>query len=119
MLGSGWGDVSRPTSGGILGGLAGGESPGSHLGGCWGPGWGDVSRPTPGGMLGVWLGGCVQAHTWDIIKAHTGGFRPTPGGHIPACTEAATSLPLSQHTATAAGSTHPTGMHSCGTFFCF
>ena len=44
----------------------------------------------PGGGLGVWLGG------------------------IPACTEA--DPPAHQQTATAAGGTNPTGMHSCG--FC-
>ena len=53
---------------------------------------GEVSRPTPGGVS-----------------------RPTPGGVcIPACTEADTP----QQPATAAGGTHPTGMHSCWVF-CF
>ena len=72
---------------------------------------GGVSRPTPrGGSLGVWL--------WGVSRpTHMGGLRglgrevsrPTPRGYIPACTEADPS----QQMATAACSTHPTGMHSC------
>ena len=38
-----------------------------------------------------------------------GVSRSTPGGCIPACTEADPP----QLTAAAAGGTHPTGMHSC------
>ena len=62
-----------------------------------------VSRPTPG--MGV------QAHTHgDCPGLGWGVSRPRPEGCIPACTEADTP---SQQTATAAGGTHPTGMHSC------
>ena len=78
-----------------------------------------VSRQqTQGGRWGVWLGG-VQAQTQGEAGGLAGGgFRPTRGvvvsrprarGCIPACTEADTP----QQTATAAGSMHPTGMHSC------
>ena len=56
-----------------------------------GPLLGGVSRPTPGGG--------PQAHNQE--------------GGIPACTEADTP-----QTATAAGGTHPTGMHSCFFFNC-
>ena len=63
------------------------------------------SRPTPGGGSRPTLGG-LQAHTWGV-------YRPTPGGCIPACTEADTPPP----TATAAGGTYPTRMHSCS-FLC-
>ena len=56
---------------------------------------GGVSRHTPGGGL--------QAHTQGGPQAHN------QEGGIPACTEADTPPP----TATAAGGTHPTGMHSC------
>ena len=55
--------------------------------------WGRVSRPTPGGSPGP----------------HQGVSRSTPGGCILACTEADPP----QLTATAAGGTHPTGIHSC------
>ena len=50
--------------------------------------------PHPGGKLRDLAWGCLQAHT---------------SGGIPACTEAEPP----QLTATAAGGTHPTGMHSC------
>ena len=51
----------------------------------------------------MWPWGCIQAHTW--------GAGPRPGGGgIPACSE---TEPLPQQMATAAGGTHPTGMHSC------
>ena len=67
-----------------MGSLAGGVSrPRGEVGGVW---LGGVSRPTPGGVS-----------------------RPRPGGCIPACNEADTP----PQTATAAGGTHPTGMHSC------
>ena len=63
-----------------------------------------VSRPTPRGEVegSVLEGGALQAHTWGVS-------RPTAGWCIPACTEADTP----QQMATAAGGTHPTGMHSC------
>ena len=75
-----------------------------HRGECLGPG--------PGGRLGGLAGGGgVQAHTQGGgVQAQ--GWCPGqgPGECIPACTEADTPL---QQTATAAGGTHPTGMHSC------
>ena len=79
---------------------------------------GGVSRPRPRGEVGGSGRVCVQAHTQGL-QAHTQGgvSRPRPGGVqaeargcIPACTEADTHP---QQTATAAGGTHPTGMHSC------
>ena len=60
-----------------------------------GSGWG-VSRPTPRGSPGPHPGGSPGPHL---------------GGCITACTEVDTCL-----TATAAGGTHPTGMHSCWQF---
>ena len=59
-----------------------------------------VSLPG-GGSPGPHLGG-LQAHIQGVS-------RPTLGGVIPGCTEADTP----QQMATAAGGTHPTGMHSC------
>ena len=83
-----------PHSRGSLRGLAWGGSPGPHPGGkLRGLTWG-VSRPTPGGLS---------------RPTPRGVSRPTPGGSIIACTEADTP----QLMATAAGCTHPTGMHSC------
>ena len=55
---------------------------------------------TGGGGVGVWPGGS-QAHTQGGLQAHTWGC-------IPACTEADTPW-----MATAAGGSHPAGMHSC------
>ena len=51
-----------------------------------------------------------QAHTQREVEGDLarGVSRPTPRGSIPACTEADPPP-----TATAAGGTHPTGMHSC------
>ena len=73
----------------------GGGSPGPHLGEVGESGWG-LQAHTQGGGCGVWLGGspgpgegCVSQHA----------LRQTP--------------PSSQQTATAAGGTHPTGIHSC------
>ena len=71
---------------GRLGSLAGGGCLGPDPGGRLGGLAGGVSRPTPRGCPG-----------------------PGPGGCIPACTEADTPY----QTATAAGGTHHTGMHSC------
>ena len=78
-----------------------------------------VSRPTPKGEVGGLARGGLQAHTQGGLQAHNWGVsrptprgvvsRPTPGECIPAYTEADTP-PM---TATAAGGTHPTGMHSC------
>ena len=78
------GRVSRHTPRGEVGGVC--------LGGL---------RPTPRGEVGGSDQGGFQAHTW-------GGPSPGPGD-IPACTEAE---PPPQQMATAAGGTHPTGMHS-------
>ena len=66
---------------------------------------GGVSRPTPKGKLrGIWPGGWSPGpHLRGGLQAHT------QGGAIPACTEA------DPPRATAAGSMHPTGMHSCYT----
>ena len=62
-----------------------------------GGGWWWSPGPHPGGKLrGLVGGGGLQAHTQGGLQAHTWGWRLC----IPACTEAA-------------GSTHPTGMHSC------
>ena len=62
--------------------------------------WG-VSRPTTGvgkKLRGLaWGGGVSRPTTWGVVVG------------IPACTEASTP----QQMATAAGGTHPTGMHSC------
>ena len=69
--GGGW--VSRPTPGGMLGGLAGGGSAGPH----------------PGEMLGGLAGGGSQANTWGMlgglargVQAHTrgGGVQAQVGG---------------------------------------
>ena len=68
-----------------------------------------VSRPTPKEEAeGSGLGGgreCLQAH----IQWRSPGPHPRGVG-IPACTEADTPC---QQMVTAAGGTHPTGMHSC------
>ena len=68
--------------------------------------WG-VFRPRPNGQVGGSWG--VQTNTCGGVEAHTWGSRPDPEGCIPAGTEADTP----QQTATAVGSTHPTGMNSC------
>ena len=83
---------------------------------------GGVSRPTSRGEVGGSGQVGLQAHTqWGLqahtqwgLQAHTWGggqgvgVFPGPGRWIPVCTEADTP----QQTATAVGSTHPTGMHS-------
>ena len=87
--------------------------------------------PDPVGRFGglAWGGGgSVQVHTWEGVSRPTlgGGLsRPTPGRGVQAQAQGV-SRPrpgggVSQHalrqtphqTATAAGGTHPTGMHSC------
>ena len=71
------------------------ESPGQHLGGCPGPYQGEVSRPRPRGV----------------------GSRPRPRPIRVVSQHALTQTPLPpQQMATAAGGTHPTGMHSCFQF---
>ena len=60
-----------------------------------------VSRPTPRGKLrGLAWGGGLQAHTWGSPDPHLGGVSQH-------------ALRQTPPTATAAGGTHPTGMHSC------
>ena len=95
LRGLAWGSLQAHTQGGKLRGLARGGFPGPHL-------VGGVSRPTPGG--------CVSPgpHPGISRPTHEGSPGPHPG-EIPACTVADTP----QQTGTAAGSTHPTGMHSC------
>ena len=73
-------------------------------------GWGSalgVSRPRPKGKLGVCRGGSGPCPGGP--GPGLGVSRPRPGVCMPACTEADTPPP---QTATAADSTHPTGMHS-------
>ena len=89
-------------------------------GGAWGiwP-WGGLQAHIKVGSWGVWPGGPpgpypegkLRGLTWEGgLKAYTkGGLQ----AHIPACIEA-NHLWL---TATAAGGTHPTGMHSCHLFY--
>ena len=73
--------------------------------------------PHPGRRLRGLAGGgrspCPHPGGGEVEGSGQGGFSsPTPRGVcIPACIEADTPLP--QQTATAAGGTHPTGMHSC------
>ena len=89
--------VSRPTSRGKLRGLAWGGSPTPKEG---------LQANTQGGLQANTQGG-LQAHTQGVSRSTWGGLQAhTREGCIPACIEAD---PL---TATAAGSTHPTGMHS-------
>ena len=78
-----------------------------------------MSRPRPKGEVGVWLG--VSRPRPRGVSAqgmskpiHEGGVQtgrvPSPDlGYILACTDVDTP----QQTATSAGGTHPTGMHSC------
>ena len=75
-------------------------------------------NPTPRGEVwGVCLGGSRPTPKGEVEGSGQGGSSLTPGGGsrsrprgcIPACTEADTP----QQTATVAGGTHPTGMHSC------
>ena len=101
------------------------RSPGPYpLGKLRGLAWGrGVSRPTPGGKLRGLAWGGLQAHTQRGFQAHTwGSFQPTPGGspgpHLGGWWISQHALrqapPTPSHqTATAAGSTHPTRMHSC------
>ena len=75
--------------------------------GVWYPSMHCRSRgPHPGGEVeGSGLGGSPGPHPWGGLQAHTwGGGYPSMhwDRHLPC-----------QQTATAAGGTHPTGMHSC------
>ena len=108
--GTQWG-APGPHPVGSLRGLARG-SPGPHLGEVEGSGLGGL-RPTASGSPGTqW--GASGPHTGEVSRLTPWGggvFRPTPRG-IPACTEA-DHPPTPQLMTTAAGGTHPTGMHSC------
>ena len=77
-------------------------SPGPHPAG--------VLRPTPKGSPGPHLGG-LQAHTQRVLHVHT--YRGSPGLHLVGCITACTEADTPQQTATAAGGTHYTEMHSC------
>ena len=81
--------LQQVLGGGIPACLAGLQAHTQGVGKLRGLAWG-VSRPTPGG----------------------GGSRPTPGGKVSQHALWQTHPPHT-HTATAAGSTPPIGMHSC------
>ena len=86
--------VSRPTQGGSLGGS----------------GQGGVSRSAPKGEVERDL---VQAHSQGEVEGDLDRGVPAPGGCLlwgGACLGGGVETPM---TATAAGGTHPTGMHSC------
>ena len=90
---------------------------------------------TQGGAWGVWLGGGLQAHTQGEVEGSgLGGVsRPTPRGEVegsgqgrspgphlgvyPSMHWGRPLPPPPQLTATAAGGTHPTGIHFC--LFCW
>ena len=81
-----------------------------------------VSRPTQ--FRGMWPGGGLQTHTQGRSWGGSGWevFRPTPGGSVPGGTAPKGEMPgprggcvETPRMATAAGGTHPTGMHSCFT----
>ena len=102
-------EVSRPTPKGKLRGIWPGGSPGPHpRGKLRGILPGGVSRPTP-----------KREVEGDLARGvspgpHPGGVsRLTPGGGL---SQHALRQTPSQ-TATAAGGTHPTGMHSCCHFY--
>ena len=89
----------------------GGVSPGPHPGGMLRDLAGGVSRPTPGeGVPRRTPKGGLQAHTQGVLG---------PGPHLVGCVSQhalrqtpPSPTPPPQQMATAAGSTHPTGMHS-------
>ena len=108
----------------------GGRCPGPHLGGRLRRlAGGRVSRPTSREEVEGSGGGDLQAHTQGGIQAHTGGGSPgphpgrvglqaTPGGEVSRPTPGGGSVSFHARInpppmATAAGGTHPTGMHSC------
>ena len=64
---------------------------------------GGLQAHTQGGKLGGWAGGSPGPHLGESQG-------PDPGG---VCLSVCCDPPPPQHTATAAGGTHPTGMHSC------
>ena len=75
----------------------------------------------PGELEGFGRGGVggVQAHTQGEVEGSGLGGSPgpywggSPGPHLGRCIPACTEADPPQLTATAAGGTHPTGMHSC------
>ena len=69
--------------------------------------------PHPGGCLGGSGQGGLQAHTWGVPGPGGSAPRGLPG---PGWGEVGCGDPPG--TATAAGGTHPTGMHSCLYQFC-
>ena len=86
--------------GGRLGGLARGWSPGPHPGERFG---GSVGlRLISRGEVGGSGQGGLQAHTWGGVQAQAQGISQ----------HALRLNPPPQQMATAAGGTHPTGMHS-------
>ena len=100
--------MSRPDPAGRLGGLAGGSRP-RPKGEVGGSGLGGVSRPRPKGEVGGSGWGCpglqlggVQAHNWGVSRSRPRGVESQ---HVLGQTP--------QQMTTAAGGTHPTGMHSC------
>ena len=99
---------SRSRGAGILACLAGFLA--NTQGGSWGVYPGGSLGPHLGGSPGSDPGGCLQAHTWGVSPGpQLGGARSTPkGGCVPWH-----ALRQTPSTATAAGGTHPTGMHSC------
>ena len=101
ILFMGGGGIPACITGGIpaclAAGLQGGGIPAclAVLGGCPGPHPGGKLRGLARGGLQAHTQGGLQAHTWEGLQAHTwwGVYRPTPGGCIPACTEADTPPP--------------------------
>ena len=118
--------VSRPTpGGGSSGGCGQGGLQAHTQGGSWGDLARGVSRPTPKGEVeGICLGGVSRPTPKGKLRGIClgGVSRPTPGGSPgPHLVGVYPSMhwgrPLPIPTATAAGGTHPTGMHSCCHFY--
>ena len=132
--------VSRPTPMGEVEGFGWGGSPDSHLEGSWGVWPGGVSRPHPGVCFQAHTQGGLQANTQGSLQGKLRGLAGgSPGSHpggswwvwpggSPGHTQGGVSTgphqgevsqhalrktPPCQQMATAVGSTHPTGMHSC------
>ena len=110
-----WGDlvgdlVQAHTQGGSWGGSGPGPHPRGKLRGIW-------SRPTPKGEVeGDLAGGCVCSRGCLIPGGSDPGGMPAPRGvSAPGGSARGGGVwrPPSSVTATAAGGTHPTGMHSC------
>ena len=92
-------------------GWGGGGSPGPHPRGAVEGDQARVGSPGPhsrGKLRGIWPGGaCSEVACSRGVPAPRGEGMPAPGGVW-------RPPPV---TATAAGGTHPTGMHSCSSFF--